>query len=54
MSQLPNLHSSAVLLLCQILSCILGTHNSCQEKQDAGCALPPHALPAGSTAKVYW
>lgn len=43
----PDLKGFAVLLLCQILSCILGTHKSCQDEEDACCALSSHAQSAG-------
>lgn len=40
----PDLNGSAVLLLCKILSCILGTGGASQNEQEPEKALYPHLL----------
>ena len=40
----PDLNGSAVLLLCKILSCILGTGEANQNEKEPEKALYPHLL----------
>ena len=40
----PDPNGSAVLLLCKILSCILGTSGAIQNEQEPEQALYPHLL----------